>query len=89
MPRTSSENSNLNFRIDKTNRLVVFNYSSSTSNTNKFLSPITTTNSNIKNDFKQKLQGRTEVVDAKFENLQSPLLDSVSQSSADTNTRCI
>ena len=41
-----------------------------------------------KSDSKQKLQGRTAVVDTKFENSQWSLLDSVSQSSADTG-RCI
>ena len=41
-----------------------------------------------KSDSKQKLQGKTAVVDAKFENLQWSLLDSVSQSSADSG-RCI
>ena len=60
------------------------------------LQPITTVFTSIKNigiifqksDSKQKLQGRTPVMDIKFENLQWLLLDSVSQSSADTN-RCI
>ena len=33
---TSSENTSVNFRINKTNRLIVFNHSSSTSSTNKF-----------------------------------------------------
>ena len=47
MPRTSSENSSIDFRISKTNRLVVFNYSSSTSN--KFQVPTATINSRIKN----------------------------------------
>ena len=41
-----------------------------------------------KSDSKQKLQGRTAVVDTNFENFQWSLLASVSQSSADTN-RCI
>ena len=41
-----------------------------------------------KSDFKQKLQGRTAVVDTKFENLQWSLFDSISESSADTD-RCI
>ena len=41
-----------------------------------------------KSDSKQKLQGRTALVDKKFENLQWSLLDLVSQSSADTG-RCI
>ena len=41
-----------------------------------------------KSDSKQKLRGRTGVVDTKFENVQWSLLDSVSQSSADTD-RCI
>ena len=41
-----------------------------------------------KSDSKQKLQGRTVAVDKKFKNLQWSLLDSVSQSRADTD-RCI
>ena len=41
-----------------------------------------------KSDSKLKLQRRTAVVDKKFENWQWSLLDSVSQSSADTD-RCI
>ena len=41
-----------------------------------------------KSDSKQKLQGRTAVVDTKFESLQWSLLDSVSHSSADRD-RCI
>ena len=41
-----------------------------------------------KSDSEQKLQGRTALVDKKFENLQWSLLDLVSQSSADTG-RCI
>ena len=75
--RTSSENTSVDFRINKTNRFAVFNYSSSTSSTNEFQVPITTTNTSIKNtlfilqksDSKQKLQERTAVVDIKFENL--------------------
>ena len=82
--------------MNKTNRLIVFNYSSSTSSTNKFQVPTTTLNTSIKNtgvtlqksDSKQKLQGRTAVVDTKFESLQWSLLDSVSHSSADRD-RCI
>ena len=93
---TSSENTSVDFRINKTNRLIVFNYSSSTSSTNKFQVPTTTTNTSFKNtgvilqksDSKQTLQGRTAVVDKKFKNLSWSLLDSVSQSSADTD-RCI
>ena len=57
------------------------------------IQPITTVFTNIENigiilqksDSKQKLQGRTPVMDIKFENLQWLLLDSVSESSADTN----
>ena len=41
-----------------------------------------------KSDSKQTLQGRTEAVDKKLKNLQWSLLDSFSQSSADTD-RCI
>ena len=59
---------------------------------NKFQVPTTTSTSTKntgvilpKSDSKQKLQGITAVVDTKFENLQWSLLDSVSQSSADTN----
>ena len=37
--RTFSENSSVDFRINKTNWLVVFNYSSSTFHTNKFQAP--------------------------------------------------
>ena len=95
MSRTSSENTSINYRIKKTNRLVAFNYSSSTSSTNKFQVPTTTTNTSIKNtgiilqksDSKQKLQGKTAVVYTKFENFQWSLLDSVSQSSADKKER--
>ena len=96
MSRTSSENSSVDFRINKIYWLVVLNYSSSASSTNKFKVPTTTKNTNIKNtvfimrksDSKQKIQGRTAVVDTKCENLQWSLLDSVSQSSADTK-KCI
>ena len=96
MSRTSSENTSVDFRINKTNRLIVLNYSSSISSPNKFQVPTTTTNTSIKNtgvilqksDSKQKLQERTAVVDTKFKNLQWSLLDSVSQSSDDTD-RCI
>ena len=35
MCRTLSENTSVDFRINKTNRLIVFNYSSSTSSTDK------------------------------------------------------
>ena len=97
--RTSSENTSANFRINKTNRLIVFNYLSNTSSTNKFQVPTTTTNTSVKNkgvilqksdsnDSNQKLSGRTAVVDTKFENLQWSSLDSVSHSSPDTD-RCI
>ena len=73
---------------------IVFNYSRSTLSTNKFQAPIT--NTSIKNTgvalqkshSKQKLQGKTAVVDKKFENWQWSLLDSVSQSSAGKN-KCI
>ena len=41
-----------------------------------------------KSDSKQTLQGRTEAVDKKLKNIQWSLLDSFSQSSADTD-RCI
>ena len=90
----SSENTNVDFRINRTNRLVVFNYSSSTYN--KFQVPTITTNTSIKNtgvilqkcDSKQKLRGRTAVVDKKNKNLQWSLLDSVTQSSTETD-RCI
>ena len=90
------ETTSVDFRINKTNRLIVFNYSSSTSSTNKFQVLITKSNTSIKNtgvafqksDSKQKLQGKTAVVDKKFENLQWSFLDLVSQSSADTN-KCI
>ena len=96
MSRTSSENTSVDFRINKTNRLIVLNYSSSISSPNKFQVPTTTTNTSIRNtgvilqksDSKQKLQERTAVVDTKFKNLQWSLLDSVSQSSDDTD-RCI
>ena len=88
--RTSSENSSVNFKIN--NRLTGFNYSSSTSSTNKFKLPTTTKNASIKNtgiilqksDYKLKLQN----LDTKFENQQWLLLNSVSQSSAEIN-RCI
>ena len=36
MSITSSQNTSVNFRIKKHNRLIVFNYSSSTSSANKF-----------------------------------------------------
>ena len=83
----SSEAVSVDFRINKTNRVIVFNYSNSTSSTNKFQVPTTTTNTSIRNtsvilqksDSKQKLQGITAVLDTKFENLQCLLLDSVSQ----------
>ena len=96
MPGNSSEKASVDFRTNKTNRLIVFNYLSSTSSKNKLRVPTTTTNKSIKNtrvilqksDSKQKLQGRTGVVDTKFESVQWSLLDSVSQSSADTG-RCI
>ena len=99
MFRTSSENTSANFRINKTNRLIVFNYLSSTSSTNKFQVPTTTTNTSVKNtgvilqksdsnDSNQKLSGRTAVVDTKFENLQWSSFDSVSHSSPKTD-RCI
>ena len=70
--RTSSLNKCINFRFNKANnRLLVFNYSSSTSSTIKFQVPATTRNTSIKNagfksDSKQKLQGRTAVVDTKI-----------------------
>ena len=99
--RTSSESTSANFRnfrINKTNRLLVFNYSRSNSSTNKFqvTRTTTTTHTSIKNtavilqksNSKQKLQGRNGVVDTTFEKLQSSLLDLASQSSADTN-RCV
>ena len=90
---TSSKNTNVDFRINKTNRLIAFNYSNSTSSKNKFQVPTTTANTSIKNteailqkgNSKQKLQGRTAVVDKKSKNLPWSLLDSVSQSSADTD----
>ena len=93
---TSSGNASADFRINKRIRLIVFNYSTSTSSTNKFQVPTTTTNTSIKikgvilqkSDSKQKLQGRTAVVDKKFKSLQWSLLDSVSQPRADTD-RCI
>ena len=64
---TSSENTSVNFRINKTSRLIVFNFLSSISSTNKFQVPTTTTNTSFKNtgdilqesDSKQTLQGRT------------------------------
>ena len=67
MSRTSLENSSVNFRINKTNRLVVFNYSISISST-KFQVSATAANTSIKNtrvilqnsDSKQKPQGRTQ-----------------------------
>ena len=82
---TSSENTSVDFRTNKINRLIVFNYSSGTSSTNKFQVPITTTNTSFKNtgvilqksDSKHTLQGRTAVADKKFKNLQWSLLDSV------------
>ena len=43
-----SRTSSVDFRINKTNRLVVFSYSSSTSSTNKFQVPSTATNAGIK-----------------------------------------
>ena len=46
---TSSENTSVNFSINETNRLVVFNYSSSISSTNKFQVPTKTTNTSTKN----------------------------------------
>ena len=66
--RGSSENSSVNFRINKTNRLVVFNYSISISSTKKFQVSATAANTSIKNtrvilqksDSKQKPQGRTQ-----------------------------
>ena len=90
---TSSKNTNVDFRINKTNRRIAFNYSNSTSSTNKFQVPTTTANTSIKNtetilqkgNSKQKLQGRTAVVDKKLKNLPWSLLDSVSRSSADTD----
>ena len=90
----SPENTSVDFRMKRTNRLIVFNYSSSTYSRNKFQVPTITTNTRIKNtdvilqksDSKQKVRGRTAVVDKKFKNLQ--LLDSVSQSSAEID-RCI
>ena len=48
MSRTYSENTSADFRINKTNRLAVFSYSSSTSITNEFQVPTTTTNTSIK-----------------------------------------
>ena len=83
---TSSENTSVDFKINKTNRLIVFNYSSSTSSKSKYQVPTTTANRSIKNtgvislkksNSKQKLQGRTAAVDKKFKNQQWPLLDSV------------
>ena len=61
---TSSENTSVSLRINKTNRLIVFNYSSSTSSTDKSKVPTATTNISIKNtglilqksDSKQELQ---------------------------------
>ena len=44
-----SENTSVDFRISKANKLIVFNYSSSTSSTNKFQVPSTTTITSIKN----------------------------------------
>ena len=90
---TSSEYKKINFRIDKTCRLIAFHYSSSTSSTNKFQVPTATTNRSIKNKgimlqksgSKRKLQGRTAVVDKKLKNLQWSLRDSVSQSNTDTD----
>ena len=92
----SPENTSVDFRMKRTNRLIVFNYSSSTYSRNKFQVPTITTNTRIKNtdvilqksDSKQKVRGRTAVVDKKFKNLQWSLLDSVSQSSAEID-RCI
>ena len=88
--RTSAENTSVDFSINKTNRLVVLNYSSSAVSRNKFQASTTPTNTSIKNTgvilqkscFKQKLQGRTTVVDRKYEYLQWFLVDSVSRSSA-------
>ena len=88
--RTSAENTSVDFSINKTNRLVVLNYSSSAVSRNKFQASTTPTNTSIKNTgvilqkscFKQKLQGRTTVVDRKCEYLQWFLVDSVSRSSA-------
>ena len=90
---TSSKNTNVDFRINKTNRRIAFNYSNSNSSTNKFQVPTTTANTSIKNtetilqkgNSKQKLQGRTAVVNKKLKNLPWSLLDSVSWSSADTD----
>ena len=39
----------VDFKINKTNRLIVFNYSSSTSSTSKYQVPTTTANRSIKN----------------------------------------
>ena len=79
------ETTSLDLKINKTNRLIVFNYSSSTYSTNKFQAPITTAKTGIKNtgvalqksDSKQKLQGKTAVADKKYENLQCRFLDLV------------
>ena len=46
---TSSENTSVEIRINKTNRLVVFIYSNSTSNSNNFQVSTTTANTSIKN----------------------------------------
>ena len=78
----SPENTSIDFRMKRTNRLIVFNYSSSTYSRNKFQVPTITTNTRIKNtgailqksDSKQKVRGRTAVVDKKFKNLQWSLL---------------
>ena len=79
----SPENTSIDFRMKRTNRLIVFNYSSSTYSRNKFQVPTITTNTRIKNtgailqksDSKQKVRGRTAVVDKKFKNLQWSLLE--------------
>ena len=93
--RTFFENTSVNFRnfrINKTDSLLVFNYSSGNSSTSKFQVPKTLTNTSIKNtgvilqksNSKQKLQGRTGVVDTTFENIQYSLFDLVSQPTAGT-----
>ena len=81
MSRTSSENSSVDFRIKKTNRLVAFDYSSlclqHTQINVRYLQQQqqiralkTQGSCLIKKDSKQKFQGRLAGVDTKFENLQ-------------------
>ena len=95
MSGTSSANTSADFRL--TNEIDLLSSTiqsvlpaqiiSGTYNNNKY----STKNKGVilqKSDSKQKLQGRTVAVDKKFKNLQWSLLDSVSQSRADTD-RCI